>query len=63
MEIALSLCRVCPTPDTSEVANVLIKCFSANNKLLPLMKQVIEKEVRTAGNKINKEIIYNTNLI
>ncbi|CAO3611756.1 unnamed protein product [Cunninghamella echinulata] len=48
LEIALSLCHVCPTVDTADVAKVLIKCFSANNKLIPLMKHVIDKEVRTA---------------
>lgn len=49
MEVALSLCDVCPTGDAAGVAEVLLEAFESRNKVLPLLKAVIEKEVRSAG--------------
>ncbi|KAG0745150.1 hypothetical protein G6F62_003419 [Rhizopus arrhizus] len=48
MEVALSLCDVCPTGDAAGVAEVLLEAFESRNKVLPLLKAVIEKEVRSA---------------
>ncbi|KAI8097774.1 uncharacterized protein BX664DRAFT_356981 [Halteromyces radiatus] len=47
MEIALSLCEVCPSMDTTGLAEVLLACFESRRKELMLMKAVIEKEVAT----------------
>ncbi|KAI9323567.1 hypothetical protein BX666DRAFT_2016762 [Dichotomocladium elegans] len=45
LNIALSLCDVCPSSDIDEVANVLLTCFASRNKTLVLLQAVIEKEV------------------
>ncbi|KAI8137099.1 hypothetical protein BJV82DRAFT_547510 [Fennellomyces sp. T-0311] len=45
LNIALSLCDVCPSSDIDEVANVLLACFASRNKTLVLLEAVIEKEV------------------
>lgn len=45
MEIALSLCEVCPAMDTTGLAEVLLACFESRRKELMLMKAVIEREV------------------
>ncbi|CAO3639828.1 unnamed protein product [Cunninghamella echinulata] len=45
MEIALSLCEVCPTMDTNGLAEVLLACFESKHKELSLIKAVIDKEV------------------
>ncbi|ORZ22469.1 hypothetical protein BCR42DRAFT_406243 [Absidia repens] len=51
MEITLSLCHVCPASDTSETAKVLLHCFKAKNKLIPLLDYLIDKEVKTTDNE------------
>lgn len=45
IEIALSLCDICPAADTAGVAEVLLNSFESHNKVLVLLKAVIEKEV------------------
>ncbi|CAO3589215.1 unnamed protein product [Absidia cylindrospora] len=45
MEIALSLCEVCPAIDTTGLAEVLLACFESRRKELILMKAVIDREV------------------
>lgn len=45
MEIALSLCEVCPVMDTTGLAEVLLACFESRRKEMLLMKAVIEREV------------------
>lgn len=52
MEIALSLCHVCPAADTTETAKILLHCFKVKNKLVPLLDYLIDKEVKTTGKAI-----------
>ena len=54
LNIALSLCDVCPSADIDEVANVLLACFASRNKTLVLLEAVIEKEV----NNTSKPFLY-----
>lgn len=49
LNIALSLCDVCPSSDIDEVANVLLACFVSRNKTLVLLEAVIEKEVNNTS--------------
>lgn len=49
LNIALSLCDVCPSSDIDEVANVLLACFASRNKTLVLLQAVIEKEVNSTS--------------
>jgi neurofibromin 1 len=54
MEILMSLCEVCPSQDTSGVAEVLLACFESRSKVMPLLKAIVEKEVSITGNKKKK---------
>lgn len=45
MEIALSLCEVCPAMDTSGLAEVLLACFESRGQELQLLRKVIDREV------------------
>ncbi|KAI9259080.1 hypothetical protein BY458DRAFT_479034 [Sporodiniella umbellata] len=45
MEIALTLCAVCPSTDISGLAEVLLVCFESRGKIVPLLKAVVEREV------------------
>ncbi|KAI8394136.1 uncharacterized protein BYT42DRAFT_553510 [Radiomyces spectabilis] len=45
LEIALSLCEVCPSIDYTGVAEVLLTCFESRNKVSPFLEAVIKKEV------------------
>lgn len=54
IEIALSLCEVCPSGDTSGVAEVLLQCFESNRKVIDLLKSVIDREVSSTGKKKKK---------
>ncbi|CAG8690559.1 16645_t:CDS:2, partial [Dentiscutata heterogama] len=45
LNIALSLCEVCPVSDIDDVSRVLLSVFDSRNKTMPLLKGVIEKEV------------------
>ncbi|KAI8384889.1 uncharacterized protein BYT42DRAFT_563965 [Radiomyces spectabilis] len=46
IEIVLSLCDVCPISDHEDAVNVLLATFASRNKVLALLKAVIEKEVQ-----------------
>ncbi|CAI2172941.1 5991_t:CDS:10 [Funneliformis geosporum] len=45
LNIALSLCEVCPVSDIDEVAKTLLAVFDSRNKTMSLLKAIIEKEV------------------
>ena len=45
IEVALSLCDVCTTSDAVGVAGVLLNSFESRNKVLVLLKAVIDREV------------------
>ncbi|RCI02984.1 Ras GTPase activating protein ira2, partial [Rhizopus stolonifer] len=45
MEIALTLCAVCPSSDISGLAEILLICFESRRKIIPLLKAVVEREV------------------
>jgi hypothetical protein len=49
LDLALSLCAVCPSADMDDVSNVLLSCFASRNKTMVLLKAVIEKEVENTG--------------
>ncbi|GAA5815422.1 hypothetical protein MFLAVUS_008930 [Mucor flavus] len=45
IEVALSLCDVCPAGDVSGVAEVLLNCFESRSKVTVLLKAIIDREV------------------
>ncbi|RIA90709.1 hypothetical protein C1645_875920 [Glomus cerebriforme] len=45
LNIALSLCEVCPVSDIDVVSKTLLAVFDSRNKTMPLLKAIIEKEV------------------
>ncbi|CEP19674.1 hypothetical protein [Parasitella parasitica] len=45
MEIVMSLCEVCPSADTTGVAEILLICFESRSKVMPLLKAVVQKEI------------------
>lgn len=49
LNIALSLCDVCPASDIEDAANALLACFASRGKSLVLLKAVIQKEVQNTG--------------
>jgi hypothetical protein len=49
MEIVMSLCEVCPSQDTTGVAEILLICFESRGKIIPLLKAVIQKEISLTG--------------
>jgi neurofibromin 1 len=49
MEIVMSLCEVCPSQDTTGVAEVLLICFESRSKVVPLLKAVVQKEIALTG--------------
>jgi neurofibromin 1 len=49
MEIVMSLCEVCPSPDTTGVAEILLICFESRCKVVPLLKAVVQKEISLTG--------------
>jgi neurofibromin 1 len=49
MEIVMSLCEVCPSQDTTGVAEILLICFESRDKVMPLLKAVIQKEISLTG--------------
>jgi hypothetical protein len=40
---------VCPAADATGVAEVLLTAFDSRNKIMDLLKAVIQKEVNSAG--------------
>jgi hypothetical protein len=68
MEIVMALCEVCPAPDTTGVAEILLVCFESRLKVVPLLRAVIQKEISLTGtdnyktkkfHRHNKLIIFN----
>ncbi|CAO3650284.1 unnamed protein product [Mucor fragilis] len=51
LNIALSLCDVCPASDIEDAANALLACFSSRGKSLVLLKAVIQKEVQNTDSE------------
>lgn len=49
LEVAMSLCDVCPAADSAGVAETLLLCFESRNKVMQLLKAFIEKEVASTG--------------
>ncbi|KAI8643392.1 hypothetical protein BD408DRAFT_414835 [Parasitella parasitica] len=45
MDIVMSLCEVCPSADTTGVAEILLICFESRSKVVPLLKAVVQKEI------------------
>ncbi|EXX73089.1 Ira2p [Rhizophagus irregularis DAOM 197198w] len=45
LNIALSLCEVCPVSDIDIVSKTLLAVFDSRNKTMPLLKAIVEKEV------------------
>ncbi|KAF7730429.1 Ras GTPase activating protein ira2 [Apophysomyces ossiformis] len=45
LEIAVSLCEVCSSTDATEVAEVVLSCFEARNKIMPLLETIIAREI------------------
>ncbi|RCH89644.1 Ras GTPase activating protein ira2 [Rhizopus azygosporus] len=51
LNIALSLCDVCPASDIEDAANALLACFASRGKTLDLLKAVIRKEVENTDSE------------
>lgn len=49
MDLALSICDVCPAVDAPNVTEVLLNVFESKNKILPLLEAIVEREVSSAG--------------
>jgi neurofibromin 1 len=49
MEIVMSLCEVCPSQDITGVAETLLMCFESREKVMPLLKAVVQKEISLTG--------------
>ncbi|KAI8388661.1 uncharacterized protein BYT42DRAFT_242275 [Radiomyces spectabilis] len=45
LEIAMSLCDVCPSSEIAAIAEVLLLAFESRNKAMQLLKALIEREV------------------
>lgn len=58
LNIALSLCEVCPVTDIDDVARVLLTCFESRNQTMHLLRAVIEKEVANTGRFIVRIYFY-----
>lgn len=52
LDLALSLCAVCPSVEIDDVSNVLLSCFASRKKTMVLLKYVIEKEVEETGKSV-----------
>ncbi|KAI9475616.1 MAG: hypothetical protein EXX96DRAFT_506141 [Benjaminiella poitrasii] len=51
LNIALSLCDVCPASDIEDAANALLACFASRGKVLVLLKAVIQREVQNTDSE------------
>ena len=56
MEIVLSLCEVCPSTDTTGVAEILLTSFESRFNVVPLLKAVVQKEISLTGKTKETEI-------
>ena len=46
----MALCDACPTSDSSGLAEVLLICFESRNKITPLLKAIVDREVAQTSN-------------
>jgi len=51
LDIALSLCEVCPINEQDELSKVLVAVFDSQNKLLDFFKAIFDNEVNRTGKK------------
>ncbi|KAI8972992.1 hypothetical protein BDB01DRAFT_839035 [Pilobolus umbonatus] len=51
LQLALSLCDVCPASDVEDAAHALLASFASRGKTLVLLKAVIQKEVQNTDNE------------
>jgi hypothetical protein len=51
IDVALSLCDVCPASDATGVATVLLNCFESRSKVLEFLKAIVDREVFSTGEK------------
>lgn len=49
LDVTKSLCEVCPSSEIDDCANALYACYSSKNKIMQLLKTVIQKEIDTTG--------------
>lgn len=54
MEVVMALCDVCPASDSSGLAEVLLICFESRNKITPLLKAIVDREVAQTSNQMNR---------
>jgi neurofibromin 1 len=54
MEVIMALCDACPTSDSSGLAEVLLICFESRNKITPLLKAIVDREVAQTSNQMNR---------
>jgi neurofibromin 1 len=59
IDVALSLCDVCPASDATGVAGVLLNCFESRTKVLVFLKAIIDREVFSTGKKKKKHVAHN----
>lgn len=52
MEIVMCLCEVCPSQQIMGIAEILLVCFESRQKVMSLLKAVIEKEISLTGESI-----------
>lgn len=45
IDVMMVLCDVCPSTDSAGVAEVLLTAFESRNKVTPLLKAAIDKEI------------------
>lgn len=45
IDVVMVLCDVCPSTDSAGVAEVLLTAFESRNKVTPLLKAAIDKEI------------------
>lgn len=50
MEVVMALCDACPASDSSGLAEVLLICFESRNKITPLLKAIVDREVAQTSN-------------
>ncbi|KAG1177602.1 hypothetical protein G6F70_005649 [Rhizopus microsporus] len=51
LDVTKSLCEVCPSSEIDDCANALYACYSSKNKIMQLLKTVIQKEIDTTDNE------------
>lgn len=61
IDIALTLCDVCPSSEASNVAQILLTAFESRGKVIDLLKAIIEREVHLTG-KESTNYLYSLNI-